>query len=98
MRPGCRGWRRICPCRFRRRSRWADPAVELRPAWTLFDARARAAYREALGFDEATWVRGWGWVLSVSLYWLADLWDSISPDDREETIRYIDHVVRHRHD
>jgi len=75
-----------------------DPAVELRPAWSLFDARARAAYREALGFDEATWVRGWGWVLSVSLYWLADLWDSISPDDREETIRYIDHVVRHRHD
>jgi len=75
-----------------------DPAVELRPAWSLFDARARAAYQEALGFDEATWVRGWAWMLSVSLYWLADLWDSISEHDRTDTIRHIDYIVGHRHD
>jgi aminoglycoside phosphotransferase (APT) family kinase protein len=75
-----------------------DPAVELRPGWSLFDARARAAYREALGFDEATWVRGWAWMLSVPLYWLADLWDSISENDRTDTIRHIDYIVRHRHD
>ncbi|GAA2715084.1 hypothetical protein ACFY2R_28935 [Micromonospora olivasterospora] len=36
--------------------------------------------------------------LTVSLYWLADLWDSISEDDREDTIRHIDYIVRHRHD
>lgn len=75
-----------------------DPAVEVRPGWSLFDARARAAYREALGFDEATWIRGWAWQLSVALYWLADLWDSISEPDRADTIRYVDHIVRHRHD
>ncbi|MEU3114526.1 aminoglycoside phosphotransferase family protein [Micromonospora chalcea] len=75
-----------------------DPAVEVRPAWSLFDARARAAYREALGFDEATWVRGWAWMLSGSLYWLADLWDSISEYDRRDTIRHIDYILRHRHD
>ncbi|MFC7245562.1 aminoglycoside phosphotransferase family protein [Catellatospora aurea] len=74
-----------------------DPAVEVRPAWSLFDARARAAYREALGFDEATWVRGWAWPLSGSLYWLADLWDSISAQDRADTIRHIDYIVSNRH-
>ncbi|MET8355023.1 MULTISPECIES: hypothetical protein [unclassified Micromonospora] len=36
--------------------------------------------------------------LSGSLYWLADLWDSINEDGREDTIRYIDYIVRHRHD
>jgi aminoglycoside phosphotransferase (APT) family kinase protein len=75
-----------------------DPAVEVRPGWSLFDARARAAYREALGFDEATWVRGWAWMLSVSLYWLADLWDSISQEDRTDAIGQIDYIVCHRHD
>jgi aminoglycoside phosphotransferase (APT) family kinase protein len=75
-----------------------DPAVEVRPGWSLFDARARAAFREALGFDEATWVRGWAWMLSVSLYWLADLWDSIGGDDREGAIRSVDYIVRHRHE
>ncbi|MDY7090430.1 MAG: aminoglycoside phosphotransferase family protein [Actinomycetota bacterium] len=75
-----------------------DPAVEVRPGWALFDARARAAYREALGFDEATWVRGWAWMLSVSLYWLADLWDSISEEHRKDTIGQIDYIVLHRHD
>ncbi|NUR25221.1 MAG: aminoglycoside phosphotransferase family protein, partial [Catenulispora sp.] len=52
-----------------------DPAIELLPCWDLFDARSRAVYAEALGFDDATWVRGWGWPLSGTLYWLADLWD-----------------------
>jgi len=74
-----------------------DPAVEVLPGWSLFDARARAAYREALEFDDATWIRGWAWPLSGSLYWLADLWDSISEDDRDDTIRYIGYIVRHRH-
>lgn len=75
-----------------------DPAVEVRPGWNLFDARARAAYREALGLDEATWVRGWAWMLSISLYWLADLWDCISEEDRTDTVRQINYILRHRHD
>jgi aminoglycoside phosphotransferase (APT) family kinase protein len=44
-----------------------DPAVDLLPAWNLFTGDARAAYREALGVDDATWARGRGWALSVAL-------------------------------
>ena len=36
--------------------------------------------------------------LSGALYWLADLWDSLSEDDRADTIRYIGYIVHHRHD
>jgi aminoglycoside phosphotransferase (APT) family kinase protein len=74
-----------------------DPAIELLPCWSLFDARARAAYLEALGFDEATWVRGWAWPLSISLYALADLWDTLSERAREQELRNIDRIVRRRH-
>lgn len=58
----------------------------------------RAAYREALGFGESTWVRVWAWMLPVEFCWLADPWDSISEDDRMDTIRHIDYIVRRRHD
>jgi aminoglycoside phosphotransferase (APT) family kinase protein len=44
-----------------------DPAVDLLPAWNLFSGEARAAFREALGVDDATWERGRGWALSVAL-------------------------------
>ncbi|GAA3338123.1 aminoglycoside phosphotransferase family protein [Amorphoplanes nipponensis] len=40
-----------------------DPAVDLMPAWNLLGAAARAAYREALGVDDATWRRGQGWAI-----------------------------------
>ena len=41
----------------------ADPAVDLQPAWNLFDAGARAAYRQQLGVDDQEWERGRGWAL-----------------------------------
>lgn len=44
-----------------------DPATELQPAWNLFHGASRNAYREALGFDDATWARGRGLALSVSI-------------------------------
>ena len=40
-----------------------DPAIDTIVAWSLFDAEARAAYRDALGCDDAEWERGKGWVL-----------------------------------
>jgi aminoglycoside phosphotransferase (APT) family kinase protein len=40
-----------------------DPAIDTIVAWSLFDAAARAAYRDALGCDDAEWERGKGWVL-----------------------------------
>lgn len=39
-----------------------DPAADAMVAWS-FDATARSAFREAVGFDEATWVRSRGWAL-----------------------------------
>lgn len=72
-----------------------DPAVELLPCWHLFDARARAAYVEALGFDAATWARGWAWPLSITLYWLADLWDWLSDEDRDGGLQRVDAIIQH---
>ena len=34
-----------------------DPAEDLAPAWSVFDERARAAFRAALEPDDDTWAR-----------------------------------------
>ena len=44
-----------------------DPAPDLAPALWTFIGAARAAYREALGYDHATWLRACGWVLGPAL-------------------------------
>ncbi|WP_430503127.1 aminoglycoside phosphotransferase family protein [Micromonospora trifolii] len=44
-----------------------DPAVDLMPAWNMFDAGSRDTYRQALGVDDATWERGRGWALSQAI-------------------------------
>lgn len=44
-----------------------DPACDVLPAWAMFDGDSRAAYRAAIGVDEATWARGRGWALSWAL-------------------------------
>lgn len=44
-----------------------DPACDLMAAWSLFSPEARAVYRSALNADEATWLRGRGWALSVAV-------------------------------
>lgn len=40
-----------------------DRAVDLMPAWNLFDRVSRAAFRTALDVDDATWERGRGWAI-----------------------------------
>lgn len=47
--------------------RVADPAVDLMPAWNLFDAAARDTYRRELGVDDATWERGRGWAIAQAI-------------------------------
>ncbi|MFJ7629122.1 aminoglycoside phosphotransferase family protein [Streptomyces sp. NPDC097595] len=44
-----------------------DPACDLMIAHTLLSAGSRAAFREALGPDDATWTRGRGWALATGL-------------------------------
>ncbi|MEW2706126.1 aminoglycoside phosphotransferase family protein [Streptomyces koyangensis] len=44
-----------------------DPACDLAIAWTTLTGESRAAFRDRLGVDEATWVRGQGWALWKAL-------------------------------
>ncbi len=50
-----------------------DPAADLGAGWSLFEGASRAAFREAVAVDDATWARGRAWaliegVLAVSYY------------------------------
>jgi aminoglycoside phosphotransferase (APT) family kinase protein len=44
-----------------------DPACDLLVAWNLFAGQSRAAFRAEMQVDDATWLRGRGWALSVAL-------------------------------
>jgi aminoglycoside phosphotransferase (APT) family kinase protein len=68
-----------------------DPAIELLPAWNLFRGASRAAYREALGFDDATWARGRGLALSTSIVALPYYNDTIPVRARRaaDVIRHV---------
>jgi len=50
-----------------------DPAVDLAVAWEVLDPPAREIFRSELGVDDATWLRGRAWALSITLmiwyYW-----------------------------
>ncbi|WP_265445808.1 aminoglycoside phosphotransferase family protein [Flexivirga meconopsidis] len=48
-----------------------DPAVDLQPAWNLFTAEARDAFRGAVGADDAQWERGraWAFVQAMGSVW-----------------------------
>ena len=53
-----------------------DPATDLVSGWMLFDGPAREAFRRASGTDDATWARGRGWAVSISLACLASSADN----------------------
>jgi aminoglycoside phosphotransferase (APT) family kinase protein len=44
-----------------------DPAVDVIPAWSLFGAEGRQAFRSALDVDDATWARGRAFALHQAL-------------------------------
>ncbi|WP_410811709.1 aminoglycoside phosphotransferase family protein [Micromonospora sp. 067-2] len=44
-----------------------DPAPDVAPAFWTFTGAARDAYRQAIGYDDATWLRACGWALVPSL-------------------------------
>jgi aminoglycoside phosphotransferase (APT) family kinase protein len=44
-----------------------DPAPDLAPALWTFTGAARDAYRRAVVYDDATWIRACGWALAPSL-------------------------------
>lgn len=69
-----------------------DPAVDLMPAWSLFDLGARAVFRGAVDADADTWTRGRGWALSTALIALPYYWD-INPALVAESHRKIAAVL-----
>jgi aminoglycoside phosphotransferase (APT) family kinase protein len=44
-----------------------DPSCDVVIAWTLFSGESRAAFRSALGVDDATWSRARGWAIWKAL-------------------------------
>jgi aminoglycoside phosphotransferase (APT) family kinase protein len=44
-----------------------DPACDVMAAWLYLSAETRAPFRAALSIDNATWIRGRGWALSVGV-------------------------------
>ncbi|MBU8858511.1 MULTISPECIES: aminoglycoside phosphotransferase family protein [unclassified Micromonospora] len=60
-----------------------DPACDLAIAWTVLTAEGRAAFRERLSVDDATWARGRGWALWKTLSTYSRTFDE--PDDAEES-------------
>lgn len=56
--------------------RVGDPACDLMTAWNLFTADIRKTYHSALAVDDATWLRGRAWALSVAVHALPYYKDS----------------------
>lgn len=44
-----------------------DPAVDMLIAWNYLSPRARRRFRSIVSVDEATWIRGRAWALSVAI-------------------------------
>ena len=61
-----------------------DPACDTVLVWTRLHGRAREAYREGLGLDEATWARGRGWAL-----WKALIMITNKPPGQAELARHV---------
>jgi aminoglycoside phosphotransferase (APT) family kinase protein len=44
-----------------------DPACDLMVAWNVLPVQARQSFQDAVGLDEATWLRGRGWALAQAV-------------------------------
>ncbi|MFE5919203.1 aminoglycoside phosphotransferase family protein [Streptomyces sp. NPDC056468] len=65
-----------------------DPACDLMIAFTLMSADSRAAFRDALGVDDAAWMRGRGWALATGLNAYAS-YAAVNPRVAAQTTRQI---------
>lgn len=51
-----------------------DPTIDLVGAWEVLDAPAREVFRQRVDVDEATWLRGRAWALSLALITFPYYW------------------------
>lgn len=56
-----------------------DPACDLQPAWNSFTGAGRDRFRAELEADEASWLRGRGWVLRQTVMALPYYWHTNPP-------------------
>ncbi|MEO3876017.1 aminoglycoside phosphotransferase family protein [Nonomuraea sp. B12E4] len=69
-----------------------DPACDLTIAFTLMSAESRAAFRAALGVDDATWTRGRGWALATGLNAYLS-YAAVNPQIAAQTTRQITEAI-----
>lgn len=69
-----------------------DPACDLMIAYTLLSAESRAVFRETLGVDDATWLRGRGWALATGLN-AYNYYAAVSPRVAAQTTRQINQAL-----
>jgi len=69
-----------------------DPAVDLLPAWNVFDRDSRPRFRAGLGADDASWLRGRGWALYQAVLALPYYWDT-NPGMVRQASRALAHVL-----
>jgi aminoglycoside phosphotransferase (APT) family kinase protein len=69
-----------------------DPAVDVIPAWSVFGAAGREAFRSALDVDEDTWIRGRGLALHQALL-IIPYYRETNPDFVAMAVRTVEHVL-----
>jgi aminoglycoside phosphotransferase (APT) family kinase protein len=69
-----------------------DPACDLISAWSLFSGKSRESFRRQLAIDNATWLRGRGWALSIGLIGLS-YYRTTHPVFAATSARMIDEVI-----
>jgi aminoglycoside phosphotransferase (APT) family kinase protein len=69
-----------------------DPAVDMLIAWNYLSPRARQRFRQTVAVDEATWLRGRAWALSVAIIQLPYYYHS-NPTVRDNALHTIHAVV-----
>jgi len=70
-----------------------DPAVDMLIAWNYLSPRARQRFRQIVAVDEATWLRGRAWALSVAIIQLPYYYHS-NPILRDNALHTLDAVMR----
>jgi aminoglycoside phosphotransferase (APT) family kinase protein len=70
-----------------------DPAVDMLIAWNYLSPRARQRFRQTVAVDEATWLRGRAWALSVAIIQLPYYYHS-NPTVRDNALHTLDAVMR----
>ena len=69
-----------------------DPAADLIATWCLFSAEERSIYHAQLQVDDATWVRGRGWALSIALQ-IIPYYSETNPGFVDIAKRMVDEVL-----